>query len=462
VKIKHFKKVIDENLNKDIVRYQTLMTFNEVALFTVDANDYHFTSFGPDSQRFFKENFQIEVLEGIKIEDVFQHQEELLIYWISMFEKVKREGEFSFTTKSPLSYHHLRVTLKPVMIHDEIIEIMIMFSDVSSLIENEKLKQEEFEKFKAVMENTSDHIYLVDVINFKIIYRNKASLEFIKQAYGSSDEEIMSSNHLTTEQRKWWHSVFTEVLEKKSLQFRRQSFVGDTILDFKIQVINLNQTQVIMVLSKDVTESVKYQEKLLDVNHQVSEQLMKSILAISKIGELRDLYTAGHQRRVAQLACAIGKKLGLSQEKIEIIHMGSIIHDIGKINIPAEILSKPDTLSEYEYGIVKLHPEKGHSIIKDIGLPTQVSLMILQHHERLDGSGYPFGLKDSEIILESRILMVADVVEAISSHRPYRPALGIEVALNEIIMHRGTRFDASVVDACVELMRHEGFEFDKK
>jgi putative nucleotidyltransferase with HDIG domain len=280
--------------------------------------------------------------------------------------------------------------------------------------------------------------------------------------YHSSDEDIMQSKHLTLEQKEWWHTQFNEVLEKKQIQFRRPSFVGEAILDFKVQVVQFSEKPVIMVISKDVTETIEYQEKLIVANQRIFDQLMKSIQAISKIGELRDLYTAGHQRRVDQLALAIAKKMQLNHELLEIIHMGSIIHDIGKIYIPYEILSKPDVLNEYEMGIVKTHPQKGHEIIKDIGLPHEVSLMILQHHERLDGSGYPFGLKDHEIILESKILAVADVVEAISSHRPYRPALGIEVALDEIIRYKGIKYDAMVVEACLSVIQDDGFEFDKK
>lgn len=449
-------------MNVDSIRFKTLLTFNEVAIFTVDANDYFFTSFGEDSKTFFQENFQIEIFEGLKVENAFPTHKQQSQYWISMFERVKREGEITFVTDSPITQHYLRVTMKPMFVEGKIIEIIILFSDLSNLIESQKQKQEEYEKFKAVMDNTSDHIYMVDVPNFNIIYRNQASVDFIRRMYHSSDEDMMQSKHLTLEQKEWWHTQFNEVLEKKQIQFRRPSFVGEAILDFKVQVVQFCEKPVIMVISKDVTETIEYQEKLIVANQRIFDQLMKSIQAISKIGELRDLYTAGHQRRVDQLALTIAKKMQLNHELLEIIHMGSIIHDIGKIFIPYEILSKPDVLNEYEMGIVKTHPQKGHEIIKDIGLPHEVSLMILQHHERLDGSGYPFGLKDHEIILESKILAVADVVEAISSHRPYRPALGIEVALDEIIRYKGIKYDAMVVEACLSVIQDDGFEFDKK
>lgn len=174
--------------------------------------------------------------------------------------------------------------------------------------------------------------------------------------------------------------------------------------------------------------------------------------------EQRDPYTAGHQRRVANLAVAIAKDMGLSSEQIAGLRMACVVHDIGKIHIPAEILSKPDLLSDAEYEIIKTHPKAGWEVLKNIYFPWPVAEMVYQHHERLDGSGYPRGLKDNEIMLESRILMVADVMDAMSSHRPYRPALGILQALQEIMQHKGSLFDELVVDACVKLFIEKKYE----
>lgn len=194
-------------------------------------------------------------------------------------------------------------------------------------------------------------------------------------------------------------------------------------------------------------------------NKKLEKRLGQSIDAISKIGELRDMYTAGHQKRVQQLAIAIAKELGLSKDKILNISYGAMIHDIGKIYIPSEILNKPGKLSPLEYQILQTHPEKGYEVIAQIDFPSQISAMILQHHENLDGTGYPKGLMGDQIILESRILSVADVVEAMSSHRPYRPALGVDAALAYITENRGTKFDPAVVDVCVKLFTMDHFQF---
>jgi PAS domain S-box-containing protein len=189
--------------------------------------------------------------------------------------------------------------------------------------------------------------------------------------------------------------------------------------------------------------------------------LFKTIETVALTIEKRDPYTAGHQQRVAALATAIGERMGLDKGRLEGLRMGGLIHDIGKIYIPAEILNRPGRLTEAEFGLIKTHSQVGYDIMKGVEFPWPIGEMILQHHERLDGSGYPEGLSGNQIILEARILAVADVVEAIMSHRPYRPALGIENATAEIRKGRGDRYDPEVVDACIEVLKEEGFDFDR-
>ncbi len=175
--------------------------------------------------------------------------------------------------------------------------------------------------------------------------------------------------------------------------------------------------------------------------------------------ETRDPYTAGHQTRVAKLSSAIAKEMRLEEDQIEGVHMAGIIHDLGKISVPAEILSKPSRLTETEFSLIKEHPQVGYNILKNIEFPWPIAKMVLQHHERMDGSGYPQGLTGEDILMEARILTVADVVEAMASHRPYRPALGINVALEEITKNKGVFYDPDVVDACLKLFIEEKFEF---
>ncbi len=199
-----------------------------------------------------------------------------------------------------------------------------------------------------------------------------------------------------------------------------------------------------------VKESSRYAEKL-------RQSMECTLQAISATVEMRDPYTAGHQRRVARLAAAIGRELGWDAERIHGLFLAGIVHDLGKIYVPAEILSKPGRLTDLEYGLIKIHPQTGHEILKDIEFPWPIAAVLLQHHERLDGSGYPNGLKGNEILPEAKILAVADTVEAMWSHRPYRPGLGLEAGLDEIVRQRGVKFDSDAVDACVRLFRERGY-----
>lgn len=196
--------------------------------------------------------------------------------------------------------------------------------------------------------------------------------------------------------------------------------------------------------------------------HSEMEKAMDGVVhALSLVVESRDPYTAGHQRRVAELARSIANKMGLSEWQVRGIYVAGLVHDVGKVAVPSEILSKPGELSQYEFNIIKAHSQVGYEILQKIDFPWPVTTAILQHHERLDGSGYPSGISGEEIILEAKILGVADVVEAMSSHRPYRPSLGLGSALAEITTNRGVLYDPQVVDACLSLLEKNETAFEQ-
>jgi len=213
-------------------------------------------------------------------------------------------------------------------------------------------------------------------------------------------------------------------------------------------------------ISRDVTERKRAEEKVKETLEQLQNALDATIQVMSAAVEARDPYTAGHQRRTTTLALALGREMGLPEEKLEGLRLAAAIHDIGKLSVPAEILSKPTTLTNIEFALIKTHPQNGYDILKNVSSPWPLAEIVLQHHERLNGSGYPQGLQGEAILPEARILAVADVVEAIASHRPYRPALGIEQALEEIEKQKGILFDAQVVEACLKLFREQGFRFE--
>ena len=226
----------------------------------------------------------------------------------------------------------------------------------------------------------------------------------------------------------------------------------------------------IMEVAGDISlglHNIEMREKLDKQTHNLKERVKElkramnaTIETMSKIVEAKDPYTAGHQQRVSQLATAIAQELNLSQDKVEGIRIASLIHDIGKIGLPTEILSKPNKLSDIEFSLIKEHSQIGYNILKSIDFSYPVAQIVLQHHERLDGSGYPNNLKGDKILLEAKIIGVADVVEAMSSHRPYRAALGIDKALEEITQNRGILYDPNIVDACMKCFKEKEFKFE--
>ncbi|MGB9907856.1 MAG: HD domain-containing phosphohydrolase, partial [Candidatus Saccharicenans sp.] len=215
-----------------------------------------------------------------------------------------------------------------------------------------------------------------------------------------------------------------------------------------------------VIVFRDITARKKAEQDLMESWNRLHRTLEGTIQAIATAIEMRDPYTAGHQRRVARLAEAIALETSLPEPRVEGLKLAAEIHDIGKIYVPAEILSKPTKLTELEYTIIKTHPQAGYEILKNIEFPWPIDRIVLQHHERMDGSGYPGGLKGEDILLEARILAVADVVEAMSSHRPYRPAFGLDIALKEIQENRGILYGPDEVDACLKLFKEKGFSFD--
>jgi putative nucleotidyltransferase with HDIG domain len=216
--------------------------------------------------------------------------------------------------------------------------------------------------------------------------------------------------------------------------------------------------QMCRIFALVLARKIKEDRALSDI-HQLEKIFMQTVEAFSAIVEISDPYTTGHQSRTGELARAIAKKMNLGYDAEHSVYLASLLHDLGKFYIPAQILNKPSRLTEIEYSLIKTHPSLGHQILKKIDFPWPIADIVLQHHEKVNGSGYPYGLSGDDIMIEAKILCVADVIESISSNRPYRPALGLDSALFEIKEKQGTLYDVDVVEAALELFTKDKYHF---
>jgi PAS domain S-box-containing protein len=319
------------------------------------------------------------------------------------------------------------------------------------------------EKYRNILENIEDGYYEVDLAG-NFTFFNKSMCLML----GYSEEEMVGMNNrqfTDKENAKKLFEVFNKVYRN-----------GDPAKEFDWQIIRKDGTakyiEASVSLLKDSSGKIRgfrglvhdiTERKLAEANLQKTLESLKkavstTIQVLVSALESRDPYTAGHQFRVAHLACAIAEEMGITKEKIDGIFLAGSIHDIGKISVPTEILAKPTKLTDLEFSLIKEHPQAGYEMLKHVESPWPLAQIIYQHHERLDGSGYPNKLTENEIIIEARIMAVADVVEAMASHRPYRPSLGIESALGEIRKNKGILFDSAAADACIRLFTEKNYK----
>ena len=334
-------------------------------------------------------------------------------------------------------------------------EIVAVYDDITERKKAEIALTESEEKYRTVFENTGTAMIIIEE-DMTISVTNRQ----FEQLSGYSKEEI--ENKI-----KWTKFVIPEDLERmKEYHLLRRKEKGSALTSYEfsfrdklgeikniwLKIGMIPGTKKSVASLTDITDRKTYEGKL-------KKSIEDVIYTIGKITEVRDPYTSGHQLKVSKLSTAIAQEMKLPQDKIKGIRIASLVHDSGKISIPSEILSKPTKLSEIEYRLIKNHSQIGYDILKSIEFSWPIAQIVLQHHERLNGFGYPQGLKGDEILIEARILGVADVIEAMSSHRPYRPALGIDKALEEISKNKGILYDPEVVDVCLKLFKQKRFKF---
>jgi PAS domain S-box-containing protein len=370
-------------------------------------------------------------------------------------------GEVKMVSKSGLKFP---VLLRADAIKDEfgkIIGLIGVHTDITERKRVEELLLRERETFSTILENAMYGVVLMDK-DGKHLYVNPPFTAIT----GYTLEDIPTGKDWMQKAYpdKEYRQKVREFWQKDSEIKGTTREVGVVCKDGKIKEIEFRRTQLsdgrAVVMLVDVTERKKAEEERYRSYQQMREMLLTTVHALAATVEMKDQYTAGHQPRATQLACAIAAEMELPEEQIEGIRMATSIHDIGKIIVPAEILNKPGPLTEVQYEMVKMHPRAGYDVLKGIDFPWPVAQIVLQHQELMDGSGYPQGLSGKQILLEARILTVANVVEAMTSHRPYRPAHSIKEALEEISRNKGKLYDPVAVDACLKLFTEKHFTFN--
>jgi PAS domain S-box-containing protein len=335
--------------------------------------------------------------------------------------------------------------------------IISLARDISELKRAEAAQKQSENRYRSLFENAQEGIYRSTPVG-RIVVANQAMANML--GYKTPEDLITSVTDMS-------HQLYINPAERAKIEkiIAEQGSVRNYETQFYRKDGSIIWVSLTMHSDRDAKGQIIHYDCMnedITKQKQVVEQIRKAlgatVQAITVTVETRDPYTAGHQRKVSDLARAIATEMNIPADQIEGIRMAAAIHDLGKISVPAEILSKPTKLTNIEFSLIKNHPQSGRDILKDIDFPWPVARIVLEHHERMNGSGYPQGLIGDNILLESRILAVADVVESMSSHRPYRPALGIEPALEEIEKNKGTFYDSNVVEACLRLFREKGFQ----
>ena len=338
-------------------------------------------------------------------------------------------------------------------------QFQALYNDITKRKQAEKNLRDSEERYRIVVENAHESILITQ--DSKIVFANSAvvktsgysmetltSFDFVYFIHPDDAEMVRDNTIRRLNGQEVPHVYpFRIICADKTIKWVE---LHATIIQWEKKTATLN-------FLNDITERKLLDEERIVSYNRIKKTLDATVNAIAMTVETRDPYTTGHQRRVSILSRAIADEMGLSDDEKEFISTAAIIHDIGKLYIPSEILSKPTKLTYLEFELIKTHSQSGYNILKDIEFPWPIATVIQQHHERMNGSGYPQNLKGEAILIESRILAVADVVEAISSNRPYRPTLGIDFALEEISKNRGILFDANVVDACLKLFRDKNY-----
>jgi len=455
------RKIAEDKIKESENRYRILAESAEDDIFII-TKDMRIRYVNPCAAKKF--NVSPESLVGKEITKIFPEQ--AAVHMITNIEQVFQEGRsISIENSFPFPGREvwLNTRLLPLKEDDEnITAVMGVSRDITARKKTEEALWVSEQQYRTLVESTSECICKLDLDGtFK--YMSPAGLT----SHGMKAVDEVIGKHCQELAEPQYHDLLSETLANaKDGQIQKFQYESETIDGVKWfesvltpQKDNLGNVVSIIRISRDITDRVSAEKKIRESWNKLQKTLEDTVAALSSTAGLRDPYTASHQQRVAKLASAIATQLGLAKESVKGIRVASTLHDIGKIYVPAEILSKPGKLNEFEFKIIESHAQASHDILKDIDFPWPIAKTVLQHHERLNGSGYPNKLSSDEILIEAKILAVADVVEAMSSRRPYRSGLGIDKALAEISDNKGSLYDDEVASTCISLFTNGDFDF---
>jgi len=441
------RKRVEDALRESTRRYEALFNHSNDGVFILDLQDHHLAV-----------NERAASMLGYGPDELIGKSTRLVIDPAEQG-NAEAKKKFLLSGEAPPLYERtfrkkdgtpLLVEINLSLVRDEEgrpLHIQSIVRDISGRKKSEAALRESEEKYRNLIDRANDGIVIIQ--DGCLIFTNPRILEmtgFTREiSFGKPFTEFISAREVTRIAEFYRRRMAGDTPSPIYETLIRNADGTDLPVELNAGLISFEGRPADLIFIRDISERRLSSARLI-------QAMKNSIAAMAAAMEKRDPYTAGHQNRVTELALAIAREMKLDPIKVEGLHIAGLVHDIGKLSIPSEILSKPGRLTSLEFSLIQIHPEAGYDILKGIEFPWPVADIVLQHHEKIDGSGYPHGLKGEAILLESRILSVADVVEAMSTHRPYRPALGLSAALEEISNKRGTHFDPDVVDACIRAL----------